>query len=560
MKKNIKYFVMAAVALLSTSACTNEMDERNSANSRELQPVQFQMAFASTRTSTGDETTGRATTWKTGDAIGIFAYPAGSTANAVATNSKYVLGNDGNWTAAAGSEIYPDQALDYYAYYPYQDGVTDPTAINVAALTDQSNADESSYAASDILASKTSNVAAENGKVTLTFSHMFAMVEVKVQGDLVTQKPTKVELLGVKLNAVLNLTAAIPAATLKADATAQDVTMFCLENPNADSKVYSFRAAVPAQEIAASTPLVRIYAPDAASKTYTMQHTAAVPYNAGAFRQMIVNIGSKRVALIIPQGDTSVNPWTPSDAINGDGSEVVAQLITPLTGDLTENLISNTGMTATTEGWYKALRKTDEPNATFSVTDDASTTWGKVANLTYTSTWDEANKKVINNSYYIATINYLHKTPLDISKSTIYKLTAKIKSSANELSKNGALVFMVRCATFNASFLVTASVDNFNETNFNNANQGTTVGKTPKTADTWEEAVIYVNLNKKSTTNGSIQSTDIAKKVTDTTAEDYAGFDLRIYTNSPATANIQSVTAAISVSDITIEPYIASAQ
>ena len=120
-------------------------------------------------------------------------------------------------------------------------------------------------------------------------------------------------------------------------------------------------------------------------------------------------------------------------------------------------------MANATEGWYKALRKTDESNVIFSVTDDASTTWGKVANLTYTSTWDETTKKAINNSYYIAAINYLHKTPLDISKSTIYKLTAKIKSSANELSKNGALVFMVRCATFDASFLVTANVDKFNE-------------------------------------------------------------------------------------------------
>lgn len=559
MKKNIKYFMMAAVALLSMSACNNEMDEQDPANNGKLQPVQFQMSFASTRTTTGDETAGRATTWKAGDAIGIFAYPAGSTTNAVATNFKYILGKDGNWTAT-GSEIYPDQALDYYAYYPYQDGVTDPAAINVAALTDQSKTDESSYAASDILASKTSNVAAGNGKVTLAFSHMFAMVEVKVQGDLITQKPTKVELLGVKLNAELNLTATPPAATQKADATAQDVTMFCLENPNADSKVYSFRAAVPAQEIAASTPLVRIYAPDAASKTYTMQHTAAVSYNAGQFRQMIVNIGSKRVVLIIPASDTSINPWTPSDAINGDGSEVVPQLITPLSGNLTEIIIGKDAMANATEGWYKALRKTDESNVIFSVTDDASTTWGKVANLTYTSTWDETTKKAIKNSYYIATINYLHKTPLDISKSTIYKLTAKIKSSANELKKNGVLVFMVRCATFDASFLVTANVDNFNEANFNNVNQGTTVSKTPKTADTWEEAVIYVNLNKKSSTNGSIDSADIATKVTDTTADDYAGFDLRIYTNSPATTDIQSVIAAISVSDITIEPYIASAQ
>lgn len=386
MKKNIKYFMMAAVALLSMSACNNEMDEQDPANNGKLQPVQFQMSFASTRTTTGDETAGRATTWKAGDAIGIFAYPAGSTTNAVATNFKYILGKDGNWTAT-GSEIYPDQALDYYAYYPYQDGITDPAAINVAALTDQSKTDESSYAASDILASKTSNVAAGNGKVTLAFSHMFAMVEVKVQGDLITQKPTKVELLGVKLNAELNLTATPPAATQKADATAQDVTMFCLENPNADSKVYSFRAAVPAQEIAASTPLVRIYAPDAASKTYTMQHTAAVSYNAGQFRQMIVNIGSKRVALIIPASDTSINPWTPSDAINGDGSEAKIDLITIPLAKANTGIISNASKDAEIPSGTNWFARLNAGNTTYEIIDDSQYTKVIKANYTNEQSW-----------------------------------------------------------------------------------------------------------------------------------------------------------------------------
>lgn len=430
MKKNIKYFMMAAVALLSMSACNNEMDEQDPANNGKLQPVQFQMSFASTRTTTGDETAGRATTWKAGDAIGIFAYPAGSTTNAVATNFKYILGNDGNWTAT-GSEIYPDQALDYYAYYPYQDGITDPAAINVAALTDQSKTDESSYAASDILASKTSNVAAGNGKVTLAFSHMFAMVEVKVQGDLITQKPTKVELLGVKLNAELNLTATTPVATQKADATAQDVTMFCLENPNADSKVYSFRAAVPAQEIAASTPLVRIYAPDAASKTYTMQHTAAVSYNAGQFRQMIVNIGSKRVVLIIPAGDTSINPWTPSDAINGDGSPLATQLITEEISDLTlgemSTVTSDAALASSFIGWYACFNGS---NTTFSV-----------VNETIENTETKAIKMIWDGSlsWYQAYIGYYNYNVDNILENKTYELTYWAKADEASSSNKAQL-------------------------------------------------------------------------------------------------------------------------
>lgn len=552
MKKNIKYFMMAAVALLSMSACNNEMDEQDPANNGKLQPVQFQMSFASTRTTTGDETAGRATTWKAGDAIGIFAYPAGSTTNAVATNFKYILGKDGNWTAT-GSEIYPDQALDYYAYYPYQDGVTDPAAINVAALTDQSKTDESSYAASDILASKTSNVAAGNGKVTLAFSHMFAMVEVKVQGDLITQKPTKVELLGVKLNAELNLTATPPAATQKADATAQDVTMFCLENPNADSKVYSFRAAVPAQEIAASTPLVRIYAPDAASKTYTMQHTAAVSYNAGQFRQMIVNIGSKRVALIIPASDTSINPWTPSDAINGDGSEVIPQLITPLTPSTNLKIFYNTkpkdDETLSTNTWFAVFSGKNEAEATpygnVTLTTDASVL-APSNNITpesqaaYKLTFHPNKEK--GNSWYISTGGHFLKSKLDITKK--YNLSMKIKVDD---STYGVAVTL-RTADCLSSFIIpnaTTSSEGAMQTH-----------KVPAAkVNQWVEVNTIFDMSRKSSTmSGTVTDG------TSTTSEDANTVDLRIYYNigklKTDATETEGLFKTAYVTDIKLEEYV----
>lgn len=557
MKTTFKYLAMAVIALMSMSACNNDLDEQ--VPNKDHQPVHFIMtvngANASTRTTTDPAT--RETTWKENDEIGIFAYKKG-TNELIKANAKYVLTGEIWKAATTADEISSADVYDYFAYYPYQAGATDPKAINISAKKDQSATSGDDYANSDVLAAQNKAVT-DASTVTLTFNHVFAMVEVQVKGDKVTKQPTKVELQGINAAATLDLTAATPAAAVSGTTTGT-INMFYL---GATNNIHSYRAVIPTQTITASKPLVSIFAPDADGKTYNMKYSANVTYEAGKYRQLVVSIGTPQASLTIPTTSMTINPWGESTGIPGQGEEgetPVVPIITPLTGDLTENLISTGGMTATTEGWYKALRKTDEPNVTFSVADDASTTWGKVANLTYTSTWDETNNKAINNSYYIAAINYLHKTPLDISKSTIYKLTAKIKSSANELSKNGALVFMVRCATFNASFLVTANVDNFNEANFNNANQGTTVGKTPKTADTWEEAVIYVNLNKKSTTNGSIKIAEIATKVTDTTAEDYAGFDLRIYTNSPATKEITNVNANISVSDITVEPYIAPIQ
>lgn len=321
MKKNIKYFAMAAVALLSMSACTNEIDEQSTPTG-ELQPVQFEMTMANTRTVT--DAVSRNTSWKEGDAIGIFAYKAG-TQEAKAINAKYVL-NGEIWKAEAGSEIYPEEALDYYAYYPYQEGMENPEAIDIAALADQSAASGDDYGMSDVLAGQSKDVAAGQGNVKIPFSHMFAMVEVKVEGDKVTKQPTKVELKGMKLNAVLNIMSATPTATVKSDATVQDITMYYLSREgDADAQIapFSFRAVVPAQEIAANTPLVAIYAPDENNKTYTMQHSEAVPYKAGVFRQLNVNIGTAKVSLTIPKGDLTISPWEPSDAIGGEGGEVV---------------------------------------------------------------------------------------------------------------------------------------------------------------------------------------------------------------------------------------------
>lgn len=430
MKKSIKYFMMAAVALLSMSACNNEMDEQIPANDGKLQPVQFQMTFAGTRTTTGAD---RTTTWKEGDAIGIFAYPAGKTTDAVATNVKYTLGADKNWTAAEGTEIYPDQALDYYAYYPYQENVTDPAAISVAALADQSTADESAYANSDVLASQNKNVAAGAEAVQLSFSHMFAMVEVKVQGDMVTKQPTKVELLGVKLNATLDLTAAKQAATLKDDATAQDITMFCLVNPEAPQAgkpVYSFRAVVPTQTVAANTPLVRVVAPDDAGKTYTMQHSAEVPYVAGAFRQMIVNVGSSRVSLVIPAGDITVNPWEESDAINGEGSTSVQQLITKAISDLSlgemSTVTSDGALAANFVDWYACIQNTS--TSTFSVINE--TIEGK-ATKAIKMDWDGKL------SWYQAYIGFYNCNTDDILENKTYELTYWAKAD-NASSDNKA--------------------------------------------------------------------------------------------------------------------------
>lgn len=318
---------MAAVAIFAMSACNNETDEQ--APQKGKQPVQFQMTMSgSTRTTTGTDAS-RITEWAEGDSVGIFVYKQGESTNPVATNAKYVLTGD-KWIAAVGSEIYAEEAYDYYAYYPYQADVTDPTQISVSAMADQSTVNGADYGKSDILASQNKSVAAGALSVPLLFKHMFAMVEVKVEGDKVSKQPTKAILKGVKLDATLNIMAATPSATPKLEATAKDVTMYYLtKTTDAGKAPFSFRAVVPAQEIAAGTPLVAIYAPDTENKTYTMQHSAAVTYEAGKFRQLVVSIGTAKVSLTIPKGDLTINPWEESTGVPGTGEEGAVTSVIP---------------------------------------------------------------------------------------------------------------------------------------------------------------------------------------------------------------------------------------
>ena len=354
MKAILKYFAMATVAVASMTACSNDADDAQSRNAS--YPVQFSMNLNGSRTVTATDAA-RTTTWVDGDAVGIFVCKHG-TKELVKTNAKYVLSGE-TWNAAnEDSKIYADQAYDFYAYYPYDEAATDPTNLSTVAQTDQTSADD--YAKSDFLSAKNVSTVAGATNVSLTFSHLFAMVEVKVQGDKVTQKPTKATLDNVKLAGSVDITADAPTATLTADA-ATSVNMYYLgKTENADQAPFVFRAVVPAQEVAAGTPLVSIENPTAESKTYTMKYSAAVTYETGKCRQISVNIATDKVELTIPATDFTFNPWGSSDNVSGGGNEVIepAQTITNFTLPI-ETATSFTDL----KGWQTAANHATGKNS-----------------------------------------------------------------------------------------------------------------------------------------------------------------------------------------------------
>ena len=422
MKLNFKLWAMTAVALFAMNSCTQE-EEIITGGEQKGTPVNFVMGIASTRTTT--DYSDRTTEWKAGDAVGIFAYTQGETTNPVYTNAKYVLNADGTtWEAADDlNAIYADEVYDYYAYYPYQENVTDPTQISLSALTGQTTDD--AYASSDVLAAGKATPTDVATTVSLTFKHVFAMVEVQVKGDLVAQQPTSVVLNNVQAGSTLDLTATNgPSATATGETT--NVTMLNLNNAETTG-TYAFRAVVPSQEIAAETQLVTINDVNAEGTDYSMKYNAKVTYEAGHYRQLVVKIATEKISLEIPATNMDLTPWESSEAIEGEGEEVVTppqSLITvPFSGISTLNQITANNAFTTT-GWYSLVASTS--STTYNIVDDTD---GKNITVTYDGAASWYNNTL---AYYDTNTNNTN----NIDPNKTYRLSFSAKTDIETTGNN----------------------------------------------------------------------------------------------------------------------------
>jgi len=145
MKRNkIYYYLGTAVAALALAACSDEINidspvvkDNGKAVSVVVSDHGFDNANPVTRANdTNEETiednkTVMTTTFTDGDSIGVFAI----TQNDIPLNDTYVnkalYYENGVWKTKAGQEFLYYQGVDYFAYYPYKEGLTiadvDPT-------------------------------------------------------------------------------------------------------------------------------------------------------------------------------------------------------------------------------------------------------------------------------------------------------------------------------------------------------------------------------------------------------------------------------------------------
>ena len=210
--KQTKFILAGAVAALTLSSCSNNLDDNSSWGS-DSQNVKFSSYIEGQKTVKAS-----GTTWATGDKVGIFMKKAGADLGAAtAANKQFIADDRGTLTAAAADQAlaYPEGAVDFVAYYPYTASVTEnKVAVDVK--------NQSKPEAIDLLYSNNAtNVTASANAVNLGFKHQLATVRlnIKAQGIASTAGLTAT-LTGSKTAGSFNLADGSLAVT---DASAADI-------------------------------------------------------------------------------------------------------------------------------------------------------------------------------------------------------------------------------------------------------------------------------------------------------------------------------------------------
>ena len=172
--KQTKFILAGAVAALTLSSCSNNLDDNSSWGS-DSQNMKFSSYIEGQKTVKAS-----GTTWTTGDKVGIFMKKAGADLGAAsAANKQFVADDRGNLNAAAADQalVYPEGAVDFVAYYPFTASVTDnKVAVDVK--------NQSKPADIDLLYSNNAtNVTASANAVNLGFKHQLATVRLNISAQ-----------------------------------------------------------------------------------------------------------------------------------------------------------------------------------------------------------------------------------------------------------------------------------------------------------------------------------------------------------------------------------------
>lgn len=392
---------MAALAAVAMTACNNELSEQALNNGGN---VNFTMGIGNTPSSrVSMPETGYTASFAANDEVGIFVAEVPSY-----TNVKYSTTDGIAWTGGP-INVAADAVYTYYAYYPY---AADVAANNIPVKV-ATNQDTEGYIKNDFLYKK---YVASQGQtdVKLTFDHALSLVEVTLAGSGAAEEAT-VDLLNVATDATIDLTAENPVTTEDTTAT---VTMDALSN-------LKYRAIVPAQDIAASTPIFKIAVN---GRTYQAKYSGVMKFEQGKYLAMTITLGEQSGdAKIEITATADIADWGQGTSNGGDASISVTGFDIPLPVDGASSIIRTVGYSWGSSSDYK-------------IGSDEQEGWYKRSNSTITSAteigYDEGEGAMTIKRFTDSTggwnsdnITYHSCTPLELGQ---YNLSFDLKGAADE--------------------------------------------------------------------------------------------------------------------------------
>lgn len=470
--KALNRIFIAAIAVASMTACNNELSEQALNNGGN---VNFTMGIGNTSSSRISMPEDSYTASFTGDdEVGIFVAEVPSY-----INLKYSTADGTTWTGGP-VKVSADAAYTYYAYYPYAEGMT---ANNISAVV-AANQETEGYIKNDYLYSKLSASAGQTD-VKLTFDHALSLVEVTLVGSGAAEGAT-VDLLNVATDATIDLT----TETVTAGSTMANVTMDALSN-------LKYRAIVPAQKIAASTPVFKIAVND---KTYQAKYSGEINFEQGKYLAMTITLGEQGGdAEIEITASASINDWTEGTSNGGDASISVAGFNIPLPVDgkfevfekgWSNSTVSSQIPAGGTDKWYVRDNVADSTKILYSYSGENAAIEFK--SQTYTIKTKDGSKDSIvysrgawNNDCAV----FHSVTPLD---TVCYKLSFKVLSTTDG---SGEIGVTIASSNDNKLFAIHKDDGAFNGRSI------TTFTKIKNTD--WEEKSVLINLARCTTSGKS---------------------------------------------------------
>ena len=217
-----------------------------------------------------------------GDSIGIFAVAAGQPLSASGNllhNIKLVY--DGTSWETDAKWIPEVASYDFYAYYPFDSGMIDPTNYRFEVRQDQR--DFSTFSSSDLMSAKQTSVGLES-VVNLTFQHLLSLIQVEVPASAsdgsIPNENLEIMLNRLQYAGSFNL---FSQQFSIGGAFYAGIRPYRVEKPDAWNykTTFTYRALVPAQTIPANHPLIFITqgsATQVTKQTTTLQMAPSSAY------------------------------------------------------------------------------------------------------------------------------------------------------------------------------------------------------------------------------------------------------------------------------------------